>query len=63
MNIVIARITKTNAIFSVVVLIIGILNCMISQSSFIIAEEVKAQKVEESEKKRKRISKRKMYIL
>ena len=56
MNIVIARITKTNAIFSVVVLIIGILNCMISQSSFIIAEEVQAQKVEESEKKEEKES-------
>jgi hypothetical protein len=50
-NIVIARITKTSAIFSAFVLFIGILNGMISPSSFIIGE-VQAQKVEESEKEK-----------
>ncbi|HEX2405741.1 MAG TPA: hypothetical protein VHJ38_00925 [Nitrososphaeraceae archaeon] len=51
MNIVIARITKTSAIFSAFVLFIGILNGIISPSSFIIGK-VQAQKVEESEKEK-----------
>jgi poly(beta-D-mannuronate) C5 epimerase len=54
-NIVIARITKTSAIFSVFVLFIGILNGIISLSSFIIGE-IQAQKVEESEKKEEKES-------
>ena len=62
MNIVIARITKTRVIFLVFILFVGILNVMISPSSIIIGE-VLAQKAEESEKRRNRISKRKMYIL
>ena len=51
MNIVIARITKTSAIFSVFVLFIGILNVIPSLSSFIIVE---AQKADESEIKREK---------
>ncbi len=51
MNIVIARITKISAMFSVFVLFIGILNGIISPSSFIIGE-IQAQKVEESEKEK-----------
>ena len=63
MNTVIARITKTSVIFLVCILFGGILNVMISPSSFIIGE-VLAQKAKESEKKRRNIiSKRKMYIL
>ena len=50
MNIVIARITKTSVIFLVCILFGGILNVMISLSSFI-DKEVLAQKTEESEKK------------
>jgi hypothetical protein len=49
-NIVIARITKTSVIFLVCILFGGILNVMISPSSFIIGE-VLAQKAKESEKK------------
>ena len=50
MNIVITRITTTSTIFSVFVLFVGMLNIMISPSSFIIGE-VQAQKVEEEEEK------------
>jgi hypothetical protein len=50
-NIIIARITKTSAIFSVFVLFIGILNVIPSLSSFIIVE---AQKADESEIKREK---------
>ena len=50
MNIVIARITKTSVILLVFILFVGILNVIISPSSFIIGE-VLAQKTEESEKK------------
>lgn len=50
MNIVITSITKTSTIFSVFVLFVGMLNIMISPSSFIIGE-VQAQKVEEEEEK------------
>jgi len=49
-NIVITSITKTSTIFSVFVLFVGMLNIMISPSSFIIGE-VQAQKVEEEEEK------------
>jgi hypothetical protein len=48
-NIVITKITKTSTIISVFVLFVGMLNIMISQSSFIIGE-VQAQKVEKEEK-------------
>ena len=50
MNIVITSITKTSTIFSVFVLFVGMLNIMISPSSFIIGE-VQAQKVEEEKEK------------
>jgi mannuronan 5-epimerase len=50
-NIIIARITKTSAIFSVFVLFIGILNVVHSLPSFIIVE---AQKADESEIKREK---------
>lgn len=50
MNIVITSITKISTIFSVFVLFVGMLNIMISPSSFIIGE-VQAQKVEEEEEK------------
>ncbi|HET8856156.1 MAG TPA: hypothetical protein VFM28_01380, partial [Nitrososphaeraceae archaeon] len=50
MNTVIARITKTSVIFLVFILFVGILNVMISPSSFIFGE-VLAQKAKESEKK------------
>jgi len=49
-NIVITSITKTSTIFSVFVLFVGMLNIMISPSSFIIGE-VQAQKVEEEKEK------------
>jgi poly(beta-D-mannuronate) C5 epimerase len=51
LNIVIARITKTSAIFSLFVLFIGILNVISSLPSFIIVE---AQKADESEIKREK---------
>jgi mannuronan 5-epimerase len=54
-NIVITSITKISTIFSVFVLFVGMLNIMISPSSFIIGE-VQAQKVEEEEEKEKCIS-------
>jgi mannuronan 5-epimerase len=54
-NIVIVRITKTSVIFLVCILFGGILNVMISPSSFIIGE-VQAQKAEELEKKEEKES-------